>query len=84
MNISSSVVTAVPEKRQLVIESLERLGGIEVIHVLDDGRIIVVMERQTTREETKAFRRIMDIEGVITANMAYHYFEEEVLEGRQS
>lgn len=78
MNVSGILITAKPERRQSVLSSLKGMDGLEVRHVLDDGRIIVVMERETTSDEVSAMKQIHSIDGVITASMAYHYFENEI------
>jgi len=78
MNISGILIAANPAKRQSVLSSLKAMDGLEIRHVLDDGRIVVVMERETTSHEVSAMKEIHCIDGVITALMAYHYFENEI------
>ncbi|MDH4184384.1 MAG: chaperone NapD [Nitrospinota bacterium] len=80
MNISSLVVAPEPGQSGAVMERLAKIDGLEVTHLLDDGRIIVVIERESTSEEAKAMRSIIETGGVATASLAYHYFEEETLE----
>ncbi len=78
MNVSGIVIMTMPDKTEQVVESLKDFEGLEVHKVLEDGRIVAVLERETTGEEVNAIRSMYDIDGVITATMAYHHFEEEV------
>lgn len=77
MNISGVLIATVPEKRDATIAALKGFEGLEIHHVLDDGKIIAVLERENTHEEVKAVRKIYNIEGVISAVMVYHHFEDE-------
>jgi len=77
MNISGVLVTAAPGKTERVCKALEAMEGVEVRHTLGDGRMVVVLERESTHDEVKTVRGMYGIEGVISAVMTYHYFEEE-------
>ncbi len=78
MNVSGIVIMTMPDKTGQVVESLKDFSGLEVHKVLKDGKIVAVLERESTGEEVSTIRRMYTIDGVITATMAYHHFEEEV------
>lgn len=78
MNISGLVIMTVPKKTKQVVEKLKDIEGLEIHRVLEDGKIVAVLERESTGEEVNTVRNMYDIDGVITATMAYHHFEEEV------
>lgn len=81
MNISGLLITTNPKKTKKVVESLNRFEKLEIHKILEDGRIVAVLERETTEEEVKVVKELHDIDGVSSVVMAYHYFEEENIEG---
>ncbi len=77
MNISGVLIAIDPDKREAAITALNEFEGLEIHHTLDDGKVVAVLERENTKEEVKAIRKIYDIDGVLSAVMAYHHFEDE-------
>ncbi len=78
MNISGLVIITIPQKTEIVLQFLNSFDGMEVHKTLDNGKIIAVMERETTGEEVDAVSEINGVDGVVAVTMAYHHFEEEV------
>lgn len=76
MNISGVIVHARPERTQQVRAALERLPGVEVHAVTDNGRLVVTIEE----DEGTAGRTTMElqtVEGVLSAALIYHHCEDE-------
>lgn len=78
MNLSGILVVAVPERCEEVAEALAALPGVEV-HQKDpaNGKIIVVQEASTIRDEADGAREMQRLPGVVSVNMVYHYFAED-------
>lgn len=77
MNISGIVVRTAPENVDEVIENL-RATGLCDIHFNDPaGKIIVTVEGRDISEEMRKMKEIMAVPGVLCANLAYTYSEEE-------
>ncbi|MDH4232022.1 MAG: chaperone NapD [Nitrospirota bacterium] len=80
MNISSLVVKTEPEKMAGVMESLRNSGLCEV-HFHDEmGKIIVTIEGESISEEMKKMKTIQNMPDVLSADLAYSYSENEMLE----
>lgn len=78
MNISGIVVKAAPKQVDDVMEALRASGLCEVYFHDNAGRIIVTVEGADTNEEIRKMKEIMGLPGVICANLAYTYNEEEI------
>jgi len=78
MNISGIVVKAAPAQVAEVMETLRTSGLCEVYFHDEAGRIIVTVEGEDTNEEIRKMKEIMGLPGVICANLAYTYNEEEI------
>jgi nitrate reductase NapAB chaperone NapD len=82
MNISGLLITAVEGAEASVVAQLADVTGLEVAHRLPGGRIVATLERETTDDEVAVVRRLYGIDGVVSAVMAYHYFEDETATDR--
>lgn len=76
MVISGLLVNTLPEKLERVKEYLCTMKGVEVNSVVDDYRIIVIIEAKTVEDELAVSGEIAAIDGVLGINLAYHHFEE--------
>lgn len=77
MNISSVVVKCAP---QFLSELLVRLGESGVCEVYshdENGRIVVIIEGETTEQESERLRVIQELPHVLSAEMVYAYSESE-------
>jgi len=77
MNLSGILVMAHPENLPRVVTELNALRGVEVHQQDPLGRVVVVLEAETVREETDGLRRIQAVPGVLMAEMVFHYFEDD-------
>ncbi|MGZ5208536.1 MAG: chaperone NapD [Sulfuricurvum sp.] len=77
MNISSVVVKCAPEYIELVLEALRSSGQCEVYMHDELGRIIIILEGETTEEESEKLRVIQEIPHILSAEMAMAFSENE-------
>ena len=78
MNISGILIMIDVKKKTHVLEALKMFEGLELHKVYDDGKIVAVMERETTNEEVSAVKELNLMDGILSAVMVYHNFEDEV------
>jgi nitrate reductase NapD len=77
MNISSVVVKCAPQFLESVVSSIESLKCCE-IHAKDElCRIVIVLDGETTEEESNKLRDIQALDHVLSAEMVYAYSDSE-------
>ncbi|MGD2073448.1 MAG: chaperone NapD [Gammaproteobacteria bacterium] len=76
MDISGVLVRAFPQDIEAVTRALSRLAGVEVHGANDDGRMVVTIERETGREVADLLAQMQDVQGVLSASMIYHQYED--------
>ena len=77
MNISGVLVHARPEQLDTVKSQLSDLSGVEIHASTDDGRLVVTIENgEGPMFDT--MNSFHDIEGVLSASLIYHHFDEEI------
>lgn len=77
MNVSSIVVKCAPKFLEEVLGSLEGSGICEVYAFDENGRIVVILEGESTEEESNKLKQIQVIPHVLSADMVYAYSESE-------
>jgi nitrate reductase NapD len=77
MNISSVVVKCAPEYVAFVLEELRESKQCEVYAHDELGRIIIILEGETTEEESEKLRIIQEIPHILSAEMAMAFSENE-------
>ncbi|MDD5717922.1 MAG: chaperone NapD [Sulfuricurvum sp.] len=77
MNISSVVVKCAPDYVDFVLEQLHASGQCEVYAHDALGRIIIILEGDSTEHETEKLRIIQEIPHILSAEMAYAFSENE-------
>lgn len=77
MNISSVVVKSAPEYVEQVAALLNQSGQCEVYAHDEQGRIIVIIEGETTEEESQKLQTIQTLPHVLSAEMVYAFSESE-------
>ncbi len=77
MNISSIVVKCAPQFLDEVLSSLKESEACEIYSYDIDGRIIAIIEGETTEAESEKLRVIQALEHVLSAEMVYAYSESE-------
>jgi len=77
MNISSVVVKCAPNFLKEVVNSLENSDVCEVYNYDELGRVVVIIEGESTEEESEKLRIISALPHVLSAEMVYAYSEKE-------
>ncbi|GAU81570.1 chaperone NapD [Bosea sp. BIWAKO-01] len=70
IHISSAVVTAFPEHCDAVVRQINALPGTEV-HRVENGKIVIVMEAESTGEMGGRLTGIALMDGVLSANFVF-------------
>lgn len=76
MVISSLVVEAAPDKLDSAAKELAAIPGVEV-HGVQDYKIVVTLEAETSVESHDIAATFMDIDGVFGVNLIYFNFEDD-------
>ena len=76
MNISGVLVRAYPEHVQNISKVLTQIEGVEVHGSSDDGRMVVTVEQDDTRDLSNLIASMNDVPGVLSTSMIYHQFED--------
>jgi nitrate reductase NapD len=79
MVVSGLLVNTAPDKLELVKNELLKIKGIEINSVLDDYKIVIVVESKNVESEAQVSKLITNIEGVLGVNIAYHHFGDDEL-----
>lgn len=75
MNLSGILVVTTPDQIGQVCDALNNLEGVEVYHTDEStGRIVVVQEAETIKDEVAGLKRIKELPGIVMAEMIHHYF----------
>lgn len=80
MNISGIVVHASPDKADMVRAQLEKMTGVEIHAMGEDGKMVVTIEKSNDQETTMVFEKIAKTSGVLSTAMVYHHFEPDSAE----
>lgn len=78
MNISSIVVLVKPEKEAELVALFKESEFCEYHLNSGDGKIIVTVEGESIEDEMAALNKIKTTPGVISAEMAFAYSEDEL------
>jgi len=76
MNISGIVVHARPGDSAGLADSLQRMPGVDVHTVTDDGRIVITVEDTPENEPPDTLMNVQNLPGVLSAAMVYNYCDE--------
>lgn len=77
MNISGVLVNALPANSESVKLNLEKIPGVEVHAISEEGRMVVTIEDHDSRAMADTALHLHDVPGVISAAMIYHHYEED-------
>lgn len=80
-HISSAVVTTLPHKADSVAVQIAAIEGVEV-RACDRGKIVVVIEGDSTGAMGDCLTRMALLDGVVAANMVFEHIEEEEVTGQ--
>jgi nitrate reductase NapD len=76
MNISGVIVHSKPQLQSQVEANLKSIEGVEIHAMKEDGRFVVTVEGESDNRLFDTVNSFQDIEGVLSASMVYHNFEE--------
>ncbi|MCW8888983.1 MAG: chaperone NapD [Gammaproteobacteria bacterium] len=79
MNICGILVNARPENVAAVTQRLVAIPGMEVHASSDEGQMVVTLEEFEEDATAEKMLGIQKVEGVISASMIYHHYEDEAL-----
>ncbi|TQR33006.1 oxidoreductase [Campylobacter sp. MIT 99-7217] len=72
MNISSALVVAKQEDQERVLEAISSIDLCSV-ELIEDEKIIVLIESESLDEELKAFKALEKIKNTISVSMVFSY-----------
>jgi periplasmic nitrate reductase NapD len=84
MNVSSIVVTTLPQHLASVLAGLGSIERCEVHFHDDQGRIIVTIEGADTGSELETLNKIQAVPHVASAELVFAYSEHELAEAFRS
>jgi len=76
MNICSVIIHARPEVAPSVVAGIEGLQGAEVHGGIEEGKLIVTVEHDDDAVMADTVNGFSSIDGVLSASMIYHHYEE--------
>lgn len=82
MNISSIVIKVSTDKTEELVTRIKSCDYCDY-HLHADGKIIVTIEGENLDEEIAKLKKIEAMPDVISASLAYAYFEEEMEGNRE-
>ena len=82
MNISSLVVSTLPENTNSVVEILKS-GKLCEYHAHKEGKIVVTIEGDSVSDEIRILNEINGLDMVVAAEMIYSYCEDELEQERE-
>lgn len=80
ISVAGVLVHAAPAHIARVEEQLTQLPGVEVHAVTPEGKLVVTVEESEGRMTGENVMRLYEIDGVLSAAMIYHHFENDAAE----
>jgi len=77
LDICGVLVRARDEQAQQVRERLQRIPGVEVHAVAEQGRLIVTVEGQGEGSTLDTINRLAGVEGVLATSLVYQHTDHE-------
>jgi len=77
MVISALLVNIVPDRMEQVKAELLKIDGLKINSIIDDYKMVVVLESENVEDEVEISKYIAEIDGVLGINLAYHHFDDE-------
>jgi len=75
MVVTGLVVKTAPEKLQEVLVAIENIKKVSITRIMDENKILAIIDTENKEEETIVSEEIKHIKGVISISFAYHHFE---------
>ena len=78
MHYSAIVILTTPKRLTPCLQELADLASVEVHYEYpESGRLIAIQESNSLEEQKENLRRIQSLPSVLTAQLVYHYLDEE-------
>lgn len=84
ISIAGVLVHASPERIGTVQMQLAQLPGVEIHTVTPEGKMVVTVDESEERTTGESVMRLYDIDGVLSAAVIYHHFENDAAEQETS
>ncbi|MBF0356505.1 MAG: chaperone NapD [Alphaproteobacteria bacterium] len=81
VNICGVLVHARPNHLPSVRTSLQALPGVEIHQESPEGRLVLTVEDTAESWAGETIKQIQDVQGVLSASLIYHHFDESHLSG---
>jgi len=75
MVVTGLVVKTAPEKLKEVLVAIENLKNVSITRIMDENKILVIIDLENRDEEAVTSEEIKQIKGVISISFAYHHVE---------
>ena len=75
MVVTGLVVKTAPEKLKEVLGVIDNLQKVSITRIMDENKILVIMDLENKDEEAVVSEEIKLIKGVISISFAYHHVE---------
>ena len=76
MPVSGIVIQCADGCAVEVARTLDLQAGVDVRGVVENHRIVAVIEADTVNDEVDLFSEVSGMDGVINVHLAYHNFED--------
>lgn len=83
MPISGVVIKCRPGCEEQVAAQAKQFPGVEIYAALPDGQVVAVIEADTVNGEADLAMQMQQISGVLSVQVAYHDFEDEIPAGEK-
>ncbi len=77
MPVSGVLISCAEGAAPDVSRKIADIGGVEVHGVIQDNRIVAVVEGETVDDEVARVTELQHLEGVLSVSLAYHNFEDD-------
>jgi len=78
MNISGVVLRARPEALSGLIQSLNRISGVQIHGTSNEGRMVITVESNDDIPASETILGVQNLEGVLSASMVYNYCDDHL------
>jgi nitrate reductase NapD len=84
VSIAGVLVHARPDRIDAVQTQLTQIPGVEIHAVTPEGKLVVTVDESEERTTGESVMRLYDVDGVLSASMIYHHFENDAAEQETS
>lgn len=84
ISVTGLLVHARPESIDVVRNRLAELPGVEIHAATPEGKLVVTVDESEEATSGASVMRLYEIDGVLSAAMIYHHFENDAAEQETS